>query len=240
MADSAAAAAPQTRYPTGVSRLRLAIEPFGRVGFRVDVYADEVELTSLAAGCGVDPHRLLVPDNLLLAGAEPRTVPFARCGACHVPGCYDTEVTVSGEADLVHWDFSGRGVPGGRVSFAADQYHSEAVRAAADHSWETPERTACRLVLTGTDRDHLRTYGMRLDFLTGHGEELMCSLVLGDDRHQVFVRTPWQGRSPQKVAAEMCAALHDEPWRWTASWHPIRHGLRRPKIAGPAWIREHW
>ncbi|WP_144120647.1 hypothetical protein [Catellatospora sichuanensis] len=237
MADSAARAASQTRYPTGVSRLRLAIEPFGRVGFQVDVYADEVELTSLAAGRGVDPHHLLIPDNLLLPGTEPRTVPFAVCPGCG-RGCADTQVTVSREADLVHWDFSGRGgVPGGRVSFAADQYHAEAVRAAADHSWETPVRTACRLVLTGTDRDHLRAYGLRFDQLYGGSDELECALLLGEERYQVFVSTPWQGRSPQEVAAEMCATLHQAPQQWTAAWWPIRHGLRRPKIAGPAWTR---
>src|SRR6184192_4196871 len=123
--------------------LRLAIAPVpsgAGGGFEVQVYVNEVEMTSAGAGLGMDPYDLLIPANRLAATAEPHTVPIARCD-CGIYGCGATDVTIVRDDDLVHWDWSIE-VPMRRgASFAAREYDAEVSRVAADHTWETPERT---------------------------------------------------------------------------------------------------
>ncbi len=222
-------------------RLRVTREPSETGdGFQVEVYVNEVEMTSAGAGLGMDPYDLLVPTNRLVAGPEPRTVPIARCN-CGVYGCGATTVTISRDGEVVHWDWSVE-VPMDRgVSFPADQYDAEVARVAADHSWETPERTAGRLVLTDVDRERLLGSGLRPGWVGNDvrdNEQFRISLDLGDD-YQVFVNTPWRGRSPAELARAVCATLARPPQQWRATWHPVRRGVSRPPdIAGPSWERE--
>jgi hypothetical protein len=76
-----------------------------------------------------------------------------------VYGCGSTDVTITRDGDLVHWDWLIE-VPMTRgVSFAASPYDAEIERVAGDHSWQTAERTAGRLVLTQLDRGALRSHG---------------------------------------------------------------------------------
>jgi hypothetical protein len=91
----------------------------------------------------MDPYQLLIPSNQLLAGPQPHTVPIARCD-CGEYGCGSTDVTITADGDRVHgkWLLE---VPMHRTAtFAAAAYAEEVERAAADHSWETPDRTAGR------------------------------------------------------------------------------------------------
>ena len=59
-----------------------------------------------------------------------------------------------------------------------------------------------------------------------------------DDDYQVFVDTPWRGRSPEELAREVCHTLAQPPQTWRASWLAIQPRLtNRPGIAGRDWRR---
>lgn len=69
----------------------------GGSDFQVCVHVDGVELTSTAAGLGMDPRDLLVGGAGLGATPEPRTPSIARC-TCGIYGCGSTDVTIMREA----------------------------------------------------------------------------------------------------------------------------------------------
>lgn len=224
----------------GVDSLRLEVSPTPRAaggGFQVQVWVNGTEVTSAAAGLGMDPYDVLVPTNCLVAVSQPRTVPIARCG-CGVYGCGSTDVTIMRDGDLVHWDWLLE-VPMMRgVSFVVAEYDVEVARVAADHSWETPERAAGRRVLTDMDRERLLTYGLRPSWVANdHRDDELFRVALqirGD--YQVFVDTPWRGRSSEELAGEVCATLALPPSDWRATWHAITPTLTQPPtIAGPSW-----
>ncbi|WP_373291053.1 hypothetical protein [Micromonospora parathelypteridis] len=228
-----------TRRP-GVDFLRLEVSPVpggAGGGFQVQVWVNGTEMTSAGAGLGMDPYDVLVPTNRLVAVSRPCTVAIARCD-CGVYGCGSTDVTIARDGDLVHWDWSLE-VPMMRgVSFVAAEYDVEVARVAADHSWETFERAAGRRVLTDVDRDWLLTYGLRPSWVANdyRDQELFrVALQIGGD-YQVFVDTPWRGRSPDELAGEVCATLALPPSAWHATWRAIIPTLTKPpKIAGPSW-----
>lgn len=228
----------------GIDVLRLAVVPAvdvpGSDGeFLVEVYVNGVEMTSAGAGLGMDPSDLLIPTNRLVVTPRPHRVPIARC-ECGVYGCGATDVTITGDGELVHWDWRIE-VPMDRgVSFAAAQYQAEVERLAADYSWETAGRTAGRLVCTHMDRAALGGYGLAAGWAGNvyHDPELFqVTLLLGGD-YQIFVDFPWRGRTPEELADVVRQTLARRPAEWPASWHPIRPELTGPPaIAGPTWRR---
>lgn len=227
----------------GTDSLRLAVAPAledAGGGFQVQVYVNGAEMTSAGAGIGMDPYDVLIPTNRLLVSPQPHTVPIARCG-CGVYGCGSTDVTITGDGDLVHWDWSIE-VPMNRgVSFPAAEYDAELTRVAGDHSWETVERTAGRLVLTHVDRAALRAHGLALTWVANDyrdAELFRVALQLGQD-YQIFVDTPWRNRSPQELADKVCETLARGPGKWRASWHAIKPTLPGPPtIARRSWRQE--
>ncbi|WP_245870806.1 hypothetical protein [Asanoa hainanensis] len=232
-------AAAATRRP-GVDSLRLDVTPVpddAGGGFQVEVYVNGTEMTAAAAGLGMEPYDVLVPINRLVAASQPRTVPIARCG-CGVYGCGSTDVTITRDGDLVHWDWSIE-VPMNRgVSFAAAGYDAEVARVAADYSWETAERTAGRRVMTDMDRERLLTYGLRPSWVANdyRDHQLFRVALQIEGDYQVFVDTPWRGRGPEELARSVCATLALPPSQWRATWHAIKPTLTEPpEIAGPSW-----
>ena len=230
-------------HRSGIDRLRLAVTPVGAEagsGFQVEVYVNDTEMTSAGAGLGMDPYDLLIPTNRLLATPGPHTVPIARC-ECGVYGCGSTDVTITGDGDLVHWDWSIE-VPMNRgVSFAKAQYDEEVERIAAEHSWESAERTAGRLVLTRLDRAALQAHGLAVSWADNHyrdPEQFRVALQLGND-FQIFVDTPWHDRSPEELADGVCEILARGPGKWRASWHAINPAIPGPPaIARSSWRQE--
>ncbi|MBV1849333.1 hypothetical protein [Catellatospora tritici] len=226
----------------GVDALRLEVVPAGDEaggGFQVRVHVNDVEVTAAGAGLGMDPYELLVPTNRLIATAEVRRVPIARC-ECGVYGCGSTDVTIIRDGDTVHWDWLIE-VPMSRgVSFDAAAYDAEVARMALDHSWETPERTAGRLVLRDADRGRLAEHGLRLTWAANHyrdHEVFQVALQLGDD-YRIFMGTPWRGRGPEELARAVCEELAQPPHKWHAGWHSIKRELSGPPvIAGRSWSR---
>jgi hypothetical protein len=233
-----------TRRPA-VDSLRLEVTPASGDaggGFQVQAYVNGVEMTSAGAGLGMDPYAVLVPANRLVAASRPHTVPIARCG-CGVYGCGSTDVTITRDGDRVHWDWSIEVPMSKGASFAATEYDVEVTRVAADHSWETPERTAGRLVLTDMDRERLLTYALRPSWVANdhRDQELFRVALQIDGDYQVFVDTPWRGREPEELAREVCALLTRPPRKWHATWHPIKPTLAKPPtIAGRSWRRAHF
>jgi hypothetical protein len=208
--------------------------------FAVQVYVNDEEMTSAGAGLGMDPYDVLIPTNRLLATSQPHTVPIARC-ECGTYGCGSTDVTITRDDDLVHWDWLIE-VPMPRgVSFAGAQYDAEVQRVAADHSWETPARTAGRLVLTDLDRDALQQHGLAVSWVANYHRDpklFRVALQLGDE-YQIFLDTPWRGRDPRELADEVCRTLARGPGKWRAGWHAIKPTLPGPPtIARRSWRQE--
>jgi hypothetical protein len=225
----------------GIDSLRLAIVPValpGSSGFAVEVHVNGMEMTSPGGGLGMDPYDLLIPANKLLATPAPRSLQIGRC-ACGDTGCAWTNVTITRDGDLVRWEW-GSGAPK-TFSFAAAQYDAEVERVASDHSWETVERTAGRLVLSHVDRDALGSHGLAVDSAGNrfhHPDEFCVALRLGDD-YQIFVDIPWRDRGPEELAADICELLARGPGEWRASWNAIRPANQEPpQIASASWRRE--
>ncbi len=224
----------------GLDKLRLEVVPVDAEaggGFQVQVYVNDVEITTSGAGMGMDPYDALVPTNRLVASSQPGRVPIARC-TCGVYGCGSTDVNITRDGELVHWDWLLE-VPMSRgVTFVAVEYDAEVTRLAADHSWETPERTAGRLVLRDVDRDQLSAYGLRPTWVANdyRDHEMFRVALQIDGDYQVFVDTPWRGRGPEELAREVCEKLTTPPHKWRATWHAIKPALTGPpQIARRSW-----
>ena len=200
------------------------------------MWVNGLELTECAAGLGMDPYDVLVPANRLVPEDLPRTIPVARCG-CGVYGCAETDVEITRTPTSVRWLWL-KAKPGRNLSeFDLAQYVEEVTRVAADHSWETPERTAGRLVLVGLDRTELG-FELRLDWVGNWRDNDVFRVCLRHlDRYQIFVDFVWAGRSPEELAASVLDELTTkEPMGWSASWHAISPRGAPPSIAGPAWV----
>lgn len=228
------------RAGLGVDSLRLSVAPESAPagsGFQVQVFVNEVEMTGAGAGLGMDPYDLLVPTNRLVAGPTPRTIPVARC-TCGVYGCGSTDVTIVRDGDLVHWEWSREAPMPHGASFTTVAYDAEMARIAADHSWETPDRTAGRLVLARVDPEDLARHGLQPEWVgPDHRDPDLFQIAfrLHED-YQVFVAVAWHGRSPEELARDLCTRLASPPRQWQATWHALRPDRNRaPAIAGPRW-----
>ena len=207
----------------------------------VRVFVNGEEQTARGAGLGMDPYDVIVPDNRLVAGPSPRTVPIARC-SCGIYGCASTDVTITRLGDRVRWDWSKEAPMRRPAVFDAAAYDREVARFAADTTWEDAGRTAGRLVLTGADWPALGRQGLTPDFV---GEDhrapgvFLLALRYRSDRYQVFLREPWNAGTAEDLAARLLARLSTPPSDWDASWHSITtRVVDPPAVAGPTWRRE--
>lgn len=223
----------------GVLRLAVVPNPDTRAhDFAVQIFVNDVEMTTLGAGLGMHPEDLLSPENKLVAGVEPHVVGVARC-ACGELGCRATHVTITRGDDMVRWDWM-VDVPSEQSAvFDAARYDREVARAGADHSWETPGETAWRLIWAQVDRQALAAWGLRLDrgsssYLDKGRYEVVLRL---EPDHQVFLEARWSGDDPAELAAVVCATLARPPVEWSARWYRTTGSPDRgaPDIVGPGW-----
>lgn len=222
--------------------LRLAISPVGRDaggGFQVQIFVNDIEVTERGAGLGMDPYAVLVPVNRFVARTQPQVVPIARCG-CGSYGCGMTDATITRDGDRVRWDWEAELPMSRPVVFEAGAYDREVARAAEDHSWETPERTAGRLVLSSIAPDELPS-GLRFDWVGNdwHDSSRFEVCLRATTEHQIFIDFDWDDHSPESLASEVRRVLTTEPpTRWRAAWHPILRTDAPPAIAGDGWTRK--
>jgi len=202
-----------------MDRLRLAITelpPDAGRGWQVEIHVNGVEVTSAGAGLGMDPYDVLVPTNRFAAATEPVTIPAARC-TCGEYGCGSTDVTIVRDGDVVRWDWQGEVPMDRRLTFAADAYRHEVDRIAADHGWETPDRTAGRLVLESVDPARLPE-GIELHWVAADwADPRSFQVSLMDRGRQLILGFDWADRTPAELAAEIRRTLLEVPRRdWRA------------------------
>lgn len=220
---------------SSLDRLRLEVAPDREGGFQVLVYVNDTEMTSAGAGVGMDPYVVLIPTNRLIAADQPRRVPIAKC-ACGEYGCAGTDITITRSGEVVSWEWS-RDKPMDRsVHFTAADYDAEVVRAGADYSWETPERTVGRLVLSSVNREHLHDQELRVAHLSDSSDEHFSVELDYRNEYQIWVETPWLSRTPEQLAEAVCQTLAQPPATWKTSWRAITESAPDPPdIAGTGW-----
>lgn len=233
--------------PTDIKRDRLRFRVERDQGsynwFEVLVFVNDVEMTSVGAGKGMDPYDLLVPTNRLVATTVGHSVPFARCQSCGDRTCDSTDVTITRDGPVVHWDWSGRTVPmDRRVTFDAQEYDAEVARVGRDHSWETPDRVTARRVLERLDLEQLRRHGLTIETVVERSRDGDSFEIWFDhgDRYQVFARFPWAQQSSEELVELVVSALSQHPAMWTATWHSTEDTEMPspPAIAGSSWSEE--
>lgn len=205
-------------------------------GFQVQIYANGIEMTAKGAGLGMDPYEVLVPINRFEAREEPHVVPVARCG-CGVYGCGMTDALIVRTNDAVRWEWQAEAPMKRPLIVEAEAYDKEITRIANDHSWETPDRTAGRLLLTALGSDDLPS-GLRFDWVANDWQDPskfeVCLQVPGT--HQIFLSFDWLERKPEALAAEVCDVLTTiPPDKWTARWSAMGWEDGPPAVAGPDW-----
>jgi hypothetical protein len=222
----------------GTDHVRFEVKPVhGSVGgYEVLVFVNGTEMTAAGAGMGMDPYDVFVPDNRLVATAEARRVPIARC-ECGVYGCGVTDVSILRDGGLVHWDWHEE-VPMNRgVTFSATEYDAEVSRLAADRAWESPDRVAGRMILTDVDPEALSRHDLRVSWVANDYRDpsRFCVCLQLAQSHQIFLYTPWENRTPTELAELVVQSLRKRPSSWRAEWHAIQPGLGPPALAGRRW-----
>lgn len=208
--------------------------------FAVQVFVDEVEMTSRGAGMGMGPLTLLLPENRLAATAEPHVAPIARC-ECGESGCGVTDVRIVRDGGVVHWDWLIEVPMPHGVTFDAEQYDSEVARFASDRRWERPEDFVNREIVGRADHRALERAGLKVSAAWPdhrRPERIQVSLATVDQVYQVFFYVGFDQGSPGRTVDEALCVLATRPSTWTAEYHAIQPGVKaRPPMAGTAWTR---
>jgi hypothetical protein len=190
---------------------------------------------------GLDPDDILIVPCPLIGEAEARLVTVVRCN-CGVLGCGRVEVEIRRSLNRVVWEcaeYTDVGHPT-RLEFAAQAYDAEIQRALKDHSWETPDRTAARLLGSIVDRDILARSQLTFLWASGriHPGVLSVALMLKSERGpgQILVHVMWSGQTPDEIARECAEILKQPPETWPlVDWHPQHSGPQPPPFDGPGW-----
>src|ERR1019366_956973 len=212
---------------------------------------------------GLDPNDILTDSCQLRSRTTPHKALVARC-SCGVIGCGDVEVEVSRSENHVEWvEIHGRNDPPSRtfavgagpesvatqvddgdhpfrrtIEFPASQYETEVERALKEINWETPERTAARLVRTTLNYDLLASNGFSFDWASGRARagKFTISLKLEPGPYQILVQVPWNDVNPEEIATRCIKLLSEPPINWSdAEWWPQQRELGPPPLAGPTW-----
>jgi hypothetical protein len=212
------------------SLLSLSVE-----GLRVIVRIDGDDVSRADGNNGPDPWHVLVPVNRFTATGEPTTAIIACCPGCG-PECVAVKAHIRREGDAVRWDWvpSGASRDGKRRTtlFDAAAYDAEVARAGAEFSWETAERRAGRLILTGLALPPgIEGVEVRAD----RSGNLEVSLEEPGE-YQIFVGLPGDEERPDGSAAEVRAVLAGPAAEWPARWLSTKGGREDPPAyAGPSW-----
>lgn len=187
---------------------------------------------------GLDPDDLLTYTTCpLRAESESHRATIGRC-SCGIIGCGSVEVEIRREHDQVVWMAMDSSL---QVRFLAAQYDGEVERALQDRTWETPERTAARLISQAVDRAALAQRGFEFSWASGRCRNglMTVSLVLTPGPYQVLISVPWDGENIEGVVAQFREILSQPPETWAkVECNPQVRGLGPPSITGPGWNRQ--
>ncbi len=188
---------------------------------------------------GMDPDELL-SYRYLSAQDVPHVVTVVRCG-CGVAGCASVSVRISGQDDRVIWD-NWQGVtgepPAETLIFDREQYMGAVKDAIEDHSWETPDRTAARILTSIVDQNTLANNNLKYQWATGRLRDatLTVSLV-GPEECQILVHLDWEEQSAEEIAHEAARLLKTDPNQWPdIVWFGESCN---PPFKGPAWSKKY-
>ena len=185
---------------------------------------------------GMDPDDMLSYRDLSPRN-EPHEATVVRCG-CGIVGCGSAWVRISTEGDRVIWDqWQGDtgNPPAKALVFERDHYIEAVKDAVEDHSWETPDRTAARILGSLVDHDELATNNLKYQWASGRVRDDTLTISLGGPGgcHQILVHVPWNTQSPDEIAREAADLLKTNPNDWPdIVWYGKSS---TPPFSGPAW-----
>ena len=187
---------------------------------------------------GLDPVDILAAPCPLDARIEPHKATVARC-SCGVIGCGSIEVTIKRSADQVEWSW-GEAKSAQALRIVATSYDEELKRALTDTCWETPDRTAARLLANQVDRQALASHGLTFTWASSRVRKgsFSVSLSLEPGPYQILIHVPRCGESPEVIAKKCADFLREGPSNWSGvEWFPQQSNLGPPSLTGPSWRR---
>lgn len=166
---------------------------------------------------GMDPDDILSYD-VLAPSDSPHNAVLIRCG-CGVAGCGHVTARIYQDDDHVIWDsWSGdEGNPPPESLIFEKNHYIQAVKDAVnDHGWETPDRTAARLLKGIVDREVLSAKGLSFQWASGRIKKDTFTVSLGYSRelHQTLVHTAWGDESAEQMAQRVATLLKEHPSQW--------------------------
>jgi hypothetical protein len=167
---------------------------------------DGVDVVAQLGGLGLDPDDFFKEPPRATPGEPAREYRIGRC-ECGVVGCGDVLAQVVRDQDHVTWMAATN-----EFVFDAAQYDEELARAASDHSWETPHRTAERLVRERVPANQLRERGLVFEWASGRASQGKFTLAIHEAEgpyRQVLLTVPWRDDLEQ-VVAEALAVLRQQ------------------------------
>lgn len=208
-----------------------------QVRFLID--DDDVISRNWGAMLGLDPDDILIEPCPLRAHTVSKTIILARC-SCGVVGCDHRTIEIVRTVDHVAWQFEPSATVPTQQSFHfhPTTYNFEIERALHDTTWETPDRTAARLLVTAAPHGKLAESGLTYEWASGRirNETLTLSLKLVPGPYQILVHIPWKHESPSQIATRAAHILTQTPSTWSnVQWHQLAPHLGAPSIAGPNW-----
>lgn len=187
---------------------------------------------------GLDPDDIFSAPYKLRCTAEPHRSRVARCD-CGVVGCGDVEVIMRRVGDRIEWVPTCESDRKPKViQFLAESYDAEIERALHDISWETPDRTAARLLAAKLDHENLARHGLTYQWASGRlrAETFGVSLGFEPGPYQILIYLPWNGVNSEEIANFIATMLTAPPASWDdVVWLGQGGNHAPPSIAGPSW-----
>jgi hypothetical protein len=185
---------------------------------------------------GMDPEDFLTYRELMPRHQPHKTI-VARC-RCGCVGCGNVRVRISADGNRITWDAwrgdkSSPSAP--TLTFEGDQYTQAVGDAVENHSWETPDRTAARILRSLVDHAVLERHNLKFEWASGRCRSTTLTISLGgpEGYHQILVQVPWNQQSPDKIAREAAEILKTDPGQWAdVVWSGDKS---EPPFTGPAW-----
>jgi hypothetical protein len=148
--------------------------------------------TEFSDALGLDPVALFAEKKLFTQGHAL----IGRC-VCGCVGCCDEGVEVIRGPGTVQWHTGA-----GTFSFNSDEYDAVMKGACADTSWETPERTAERLVNQIDFSKYAIPENSFFEWASARCGEGKMVLSFKSGREQKLINVDWDPKQPPQTAVE--------------------------------------